>query len=96
MDKEDSHHRKRRVNSTNECIQGILKGSWDLVSKASSKAIIRITVLKAVINLTKTLLTKSLEPLSGAWGLSPRVQVPNNHILSNILTYVTTILKLST
>ena len=27
---------------------------------------------------------------------SPRVQVPNNHILSKILTYITTILKPST
>ena len=26
-------------------------------------------------------------------GLTPRVQVPNNHILSKILTYITTILK---
>ena len=28
--------------------------------------------------------------------VSPRVQVPNNHILSKILTYITTILKPST
>ena len=28
--------------------------------------------------------------------LTPRVQVPNNHILSKILTYITTILKPST
>ena len=27
------------------------------------------------------------------WLLPPRVQVPNNHILSKILTYITTILK---
>ena len=27
---------------------------------------------------------------------TPRVQVPNNHILSKILTYITTILKPST
>ena len=28
--------------------------------------------------------------------ITPRVQVPNNHILSKILTYITTILKPST
>ena len=28
--------------------------------------------------------------------ISPRVQVPNNHILSQILTYITTILNPST
>ena len=28
--------------------------------------------------------------------LPPRVQVPNNHILSKILTYITTILKPNT
>ena len=28
--------------------------------------------------------------------ISPRVQVPNNHILSKILTYITTILKPTT
>ena len=31
-----------------------------------------------------------------AGALSPRVQVPNNHILFKILTYITTILNLST
>ena len=38
--------------------------------------------------------------LGGSWDLarhiSPRVQVPNNHILSKILTYITTILNPST
>ena len=29
-------------------------------------------------------------------GVTPRVQVPNNRILSKILTYITTILKPST
>ena len=28
--------------------------------------------------------------------VTPRVQVPNNHILSKILTYITTVLKPST
>ena len=32
----------------------------------------------------------------GVLNKSPRVQVPNNHILSQILTYITTILKPST
>ena len=33
---------------------------------------------------------------SQAPNLAPRVQVPNNHILSKILTYITTILNPST
>ena len=44
----------------------------------------------------------SLSPLAGIskpvrnLNLTPRVQVPNNHILSKILTYIATILKPST
>ena len=35
-------------------------------------------------------------PRPGALEIAPRVQVPNNHILSKILTYITTILNPST
>ena len=34
--------------------------------------------------------------LVGVYIVTPRVQVPNNHILSKILNYITTILKPST
>ena len=34
--------------------------------------------------------------LEALHSLTPRVQVPNNHILAKILTYITTILKPST
>ena len=39
--------------------------------------------------------TRLLDPAT-AQALTPRVQVPNNHIFSKILTYITTILKPST
>ena len=40
----------------------LCKGSWDLVRKVKSKAILSITLLRGLITPVITLLTKSHEP----------------------------------
>ena len=53
---------------------------------------------KIVGHALYSLKAQGLEPLALTPGmtLTPRVQVPNNHILSRILTYITTTLNPST
>ena len=73
----------------------------------NNRCCIIIGTPKGTIILTTTHIVKALQTVCseavnhrlvrmGGVGLTPRVQVPNNHILSKILTYITTILKPST
>ena len=51
---------------------------------------------EGLMKLKELLLLLYSERILRFYEYTPRVQVPNNHILSKILTYITTILKPST